>query len=193
MTQTQSVGPDSRGSLLALSLIVVASLGCQRSYFGSGESTEQARTSTGPRPTSAEPPPTSGPQRAAAELAPPPLASGTIVRPGNPGAADVIFEIDANEGRKPISPFVYGMNGGVVAPLQWGVIRSGGNRLTAYNWENNASNAGSDYLFQNDSLIDTSNSPARSLLQGIDAAIGVGAASIITLPNVDYVAADKNV
>jgi hypothetical protein len=45
-----------------------------------------------------------------------------------------------------ISPYIYGVNVGtdldLVSP---GSIRLGGNRLTAYNWENNLSNAGSDY------------------------------------------------
>ena len=55
------------------------------------------------------------------------------------------FTIDLTQ-TKPISPYIYGANFpewdkiGVPFPL----ARQGGNRLTAYNWTNNASNAGSD-------------------------------------------------
>ena len=38
------------------------------------------------------------------------------------------------------------------APPQLTFDRDGGNRWTAYNWETNASNAGSDYLYENDDI-----------------------------------------
>ncbi len=79
---------------------------------------------------------------------------GTIVEPGDPGAADVRVDVRVDRDRKTISPLIYGVNGGAdVARDRPRVQRSGGNRLTAYNWENNASNAGSDYCFQNDRYV----------------------------------------
>ena len=33
------------------------------------------------------------------------------------------------------------------------IYRLGGNRLTAANWENNLSHAGSDYRYQNDTVV----------------------------------------
>jgi len=36
--------------------------------------------------------------------------------------------------------------------------RDGGNRWTAYNWETNASNAGSDYLYENDAYLSAATS-----------------------------------
>src|SRR5262249_9534061 len=72
------------------------------------------------------------------------------------------------------------------------LLRSGGNRMTAYNWENNASNAGSDYMFQNDSFLSTSNTPGAAVKGTLDGARPIGAAAILTVPIVDYVAADKN-
>src|SRR5204862_4443808 len=72
------------------------------------------------------------------------------------------------------------------------LLRSGGNRLTAYNWENNASNAGSDYMFQNDNLLSASDTPAAAVTGMIDDAINAHAAAIVTIPIVDYVSADKN-
>ena len=61
---------------------------------------------------------------------------------------------------------------------------------TAYNWENNASNAGSDYLFQNDGYLSASNTPAshhgrRRYPRRTDRANR--RRSIV-----DYVSADKN-
>src|SRR4029078_5934498 len=72
------------------------------------------------------------------------------------------------------------------------IVRSGGNRLTAYNWENNASNAGSDWQLQNAGLISATNSPGKPISDGVGDDESHGAASIVTIPIVDYVAADKN-
>src|SRR5262249_15149597 len=54
-----------------------------------------------------------------------------------------------------ISPLIYGSNfpdwktmAGRITFTRWG-----GNRTTAYNWENNASNAGADWHHQNDDLM----------------------------------------
>ncbi len=45
-----------------------------------------------------------------------------------------------------ISPYIYGVNSGVdLNSVSAKSFRLGGNRLSAYNWENNYSNAGSDY------------------------------------------------
>ncbi len=71
-------------------------------------------------------------------------------------------------------------------------MRQGGNRFTAYNWENNASNAGSDWCFQNDSYLSSSSTPGAAVKGTIDAANAAGATNLVTIPIVDYVAADKN-
>lgn len=50
------------------------------------------------------------------------------------------------EGHKSISPYIYGVNSGVdLSTVSAKSFRLGGNRMTAYNWENNMSNAGSDW------------------------------------------------
>jgi len=67
-------------------------------------------------------------------------------------AADVTVTINPAQA-KPISPYIYGINfySGVTGPpSNLTFDRAGGNRWTAYNWETNASNAGSDYLYEND-------------------------------------------
>jgi hypothetical protein len=115
------------------------------------------------------------------------------VTPGDPGSADVMLSVRTDRPLHAISPLIYGTNGTPDGDrTKPTVARSGGNRLTAYNWENNASNAGSDYMFQNDDFLSKSDEPAKPILDGIQAADALGAASIVTIPIVDYVSADKN-
>src|SRR5580698_2168250 len=67
---------------------------------------------------------------------------------------------------KPISPYIYGINfysGVTGAPPQLTFDRAGGNRWTAYNWETNASNAGSDFLYENDDFLSSSSVPAEAV------------------------------
>jgi hypothetical protein len=120
--------------------------------------------------------------------------AGCAVRPGNPGAVDVTFSINNFDGAvHAISPLIYGTNSTrELARNRQTMVRLGGNRWTAYNWENNASNAGSDWCFQNDGLISASNTPGEGVRPTIQQAKAAGAAVLVTVPIVDYVAADKN-
>lgn len=127
---------------------------------------------------------------------PPPL-----VEPGEPGPGDVEFEIRADTAVRPISPLIYGINGGDdLDGAQQGVtlLRSGGNRMTAYNWETNASNAGSDYFFQNDAYLvanlpqDQQDVPGAAVRGMVDDALSHDAAALLTIPICGYVAADKD-
>ena len=69
-----------------------------------------------------------------------------------PGGVHVVIDATANP--RPISPWIYGINEKLDGPYSnLPLRRMGGNRWTAYNWTNNASNAGNDYHFQNDSLL----------------------------------------
>src|SRR4051812_28520121 len=73
----------------------------------------------------------------------------------------VVMDVDFTA-QHPISRFIYGMNFAESAEL-WGteiprgitLNRMGGNRLSAYNWENNASNCGNDCngSFSNDAYL----------------------------------------
>ncbi len=108
-------------------------------------------------------------------------------------AADVQFSIDTQQDVRPISRFVYGVN----VPLEGGysnaaLTRLGGNRWTAYNWENSASNAGTDYFNQNDSYLSSSDVPGAAVRGSIVAAQSLGAAILLTVPINGHVAADKN-
>src|SRR5574338_364145 len=71
-----------------------------------------------------------------------------------PARADIAVSVnvDPTSGRTPISTYIYGSNKDIPnAPLT--TMRQGGNRMTGYNWENNASNAGSDYNKQSDNYL----------------------------------------
>ena len=118
---------------------------------------------------------------------------GPVMEPGDPGPSDVQLTVRADMALHAISPWIYGTNGASdIDNTHQTVIRSGGNRLTAYNWENNASNAGSDWYFQNDDLLSSSDTPGQAIADVVEQALNNDAASVITVPIVDYVAADKN-
>ncbi len=121
-------------------------------------------------------------------------ALGTIVEPGDPGPSDVQIVVRTDTARVPISPLIYGINVGAnIATDNPLVQRSGGNRLTAYNWENNASNAGTDYCNQNDGALGAPGTPPGNAYRGIlDDARTRGTAAILTLPIIDVVAADHD-
>src|SRR5262245_20575209 len=69
-------------------------------------------------------------------------------------AADnpVTITINPEANRTAISPFIYGTNQDLTG-ARVTARRFGGNRTTGYNWENNASNAGNDYLHQSDNFL----------------------------------------
>jgi hypothetical protein len=125
---------------------------------------------------------------------------GPPVEAGSPGQVDLTIEVHANEGARPISPYVYGVNdGSQAAAAHAPIVRNGGDRLTAFNWENNASNAGSDYEFENDDYmcstipcVPTDDTPGAYIKAIVDQASAAGAASLITVPIVDYVSADTS-
>jgi hypothetical protein len=93
---------------------------------------------------------------------------------------------------RPISPYVYGINLPLTGPLATLTFRRvGGNRWTAYNWVNNASNAGSDFIFQNDGYLGGGSTPGGAVIDAIHEARKRRAALLLTIPINGYVAADK--
>lgn len=75
------------------------------------------------------------------------LILGFALLCGSRAAVAVQFTVDTQQDVRPISRFVYGVNGALDGGFSNAALtRLGGNRWTAYNWENNASNAGTDYL-----------------------------------------------
>ncbi|HZZ84802.1 MAG TPA: glycoside hydrolase family 44 protein [Anaeromyxobacteraceae bacterium] len=131
------------------------------------------------------------------------LAAATVAAPDAADAAPPItFRVDGAR-RSPISRLVYGINfrgdkgyGSNDTSITT-LNRYGGNRLTAYNWETNESNCGSDCGpgFSNDlwlahDLDDPSESGAAVRRQ-IDSSLRQGkAGTIVTVPIAGWVAAD---
>jgi hypothetical protein len=110
------------------------------------------------------------------------------------GPTEVQFTIDSAAGVHPISRYVYGANqpdwGGRAGHLTF--TRMGGNRLTAYNWENNASNAGSDWSYSSDGYLGGGETPGGAVQADVQPAFDHDAAIVLTVPIVDYVAGDKD-
>ena len=121
----------------------------------------------------------------------------------NVSRAQIQFAINAGAPVKDISPYIYGINAISQSPavyaslsdLNPGSDRLGGNRLTGYNWETNASSAGADYHHQNDNWLTLNplqamSGPAGTLRSFHEYARSLGRYSIIQLPMAGYVAAD---
>src|ERR1700722_4885613 len=121
-------------------------------------------------------------------------ASAVVLTIAGSLQAQVTFSIDPTKGQSAISPFIYGVNGQLnQTPYQNMNLtfeRQGGNRWTAYNWTNNASNAGSDYLYENDNFLGGGNTPGGAVLPFLQAAQNANAGALITIPINGYVAAD---
>jgi hypothetical protein len=122
----------------------------------------------------------------------PTTASPSAAPPAPPFS--VRFTIDSGANVHPISPYIYGMNqadwSGRARHLTLG--RLGGNRLTAYNWENNASNAGNDFHNQSDDYLGGGDTAGEVVRKEVAASHSAGASMVVTVPIQGYVAADKN-
>jgi len=113
---------------------------------------------------------------------------------GAPGPATVTVAVNPSI-RHPISPYIYGINNASAIdslPAALTLDRAGGNRSTAYNWETNASNAGRDYLYQNDGSASSSREPGAAVIALIAADQKLGMASIETVQMQGLVAGDTN-
>jgi fibronectin type 3 domain-containing protein len=109
-------------------------------------------------------------------------------------SADITITINPSV-TKAISPYIYGINfysGITGAPPLLTFDRAGGNRWTAYNWETNASNAGSDYIYNNDNYLSSSTVPAEAVRTFISGDQSKGVASLLTVQLEGLVSADEN-
>jgi fibronectin type 3 domain-containing protein len=109
-------------------------------------------------------------------------------------APDVTITIDPTKTHA-ISPYIYGTNfysGNTDAPKLLTFDRDGGNRWTAYNWETNASNAGSDFIYENDSFLSSSNVPEEAVRSFIAGDQANGLASLVTFQLQGLVSADES-
>jgi hypothetical protein len=118
----------------------------------------------------------------------------------------VNIQVDPSKERKPISPYIYGTNASMdlTGTENFTARRIGGNRMTGYNWENNFSNAGSDWYHSSDEYMCTSlgiptspgstecSVPGKVMTTFHDKSLQTGAYSLLTLQMAGYVANDKN-
>ncbi len=123
-----------------------------------------------------------------------------LLLPGFVFAADINFLVMPDEVIGPISPYIYGVNDVDPVDTHATVRRLGGNRMTGYNWTNNASNAGSDWHQTSDEWLlrpshkytDCDQPGAyRRAFRGSDPE-STGWIPLMTVPMAGYVAADKN-
>ncbi|MBQ1647956.1 MAG: hypothetical protein II047_05785, partial [Bacteroidales bacterium] len=82
------------------------------------------------------------------------------------GEKAVTLAIDFRGERQPVSPYIFGINQygnqGHYGQVTVFAVRQGGNRMTAYNWENNASSAGADWRHSSDTTPVRSAAPSRT-------------------------------
>ncbi len=105
-------------------------------------------------------------------------------------AQTVNFTLSASQ-TAPISPFIYGINGTSLGNYNNPTFeRTGGNRITAYNWTNNYSNAGSDYYYENDNYYTDSTAAGAGMAQAITPAMNSGAGIVVGVPIGGYVSKD---
>jgi mannan endo-1,4-beta-mannosidase len=112
---------------------------------------------------------------------------------------NITYSINTSLERASISPYIYGVNSGSTPNNVWsrtrteniGSRRLGGNRLTTFNWENNYSNAGSDfgpnandtYIWQGLSGVSSTSITTGGVLKMFhDTSKVVGAYSLVTSP-----------
>lgn len=107
--------------------------------------------------------------------------------------------VTPSEQLREISPYIYGINFGVKPDTVTArSIRLGGNRLSAYNWENNMFNAGSDYFNTSDMyLVNDIANEFKAVPGGPALALAAQAQSydipytLLTLQMLGYVTSDE--
>ena len=113
--------------------------------------------------------------------------------------APITITVYPEQDHHTISPLIYGTNAqSDDRDLNITARRIGGNRLTGYNWENNSSNAGTDYLNHSDDFLtyisgiagaDAKN-PGIVITAFHDSSLAMKCYSLVTLQAAGYVSAD---
>ncbi len=117
--------------------------------------------------------------------------------PPPPATGDVAFTIDGSATHQ-ISRYIYGGNfineagafNNATVPTEFTFNRMGGNRMTAYNWENNHSNAGNDYFYQNSPDGISGTTTGGSVSRRATPTFARGQAFMATVSMIGYVSAD---
>ncbi len=132
-----------------------------------------------------------------------PLAMLSLAAMATSASAATTIKIHAESPGHTISPAIYGINALSTSKETYlaadsamlGSDRMGGNRMTAYNWENNFSSAGSDWQHNSDNWLTQNPLPTPtgsggSVGQFADRNLGLGRKPIVQLQLAGYVAAD---
>lgn len=105
-----------------------------------------------------------------------------------PSSTGPALQVNATAGQHPISPYIYGMNfadEALADDLNLPVRRWGGNSTSRYNWQNDFSNTGSDWYYEN---IHQGNNAAD---QFVTQDRRTGGKSLLTLPLIGWVSKDS--
>jgi hypothetical protein len=110
-----------------------------------------------------------------------------------PIGSPVTLDVDLTANAHAISLLIYGVNPSSTLKCsdpnaRFTLCRAGSTPWSTYNWENNASNTGSA-CFENNGDLSSSDTPAQAAVDLVDEA-GTRA-TVVTLPMLDHVAADK--
>lgn len=184
------VATDQAGKLLAEREL---SIYTSQLSSGADSSTQPVSPSvlSSTQPAASAPPPVVSP--AVPTVTAPVVTTQSAPVPGT----DIRMTIDTNKQTHSISPYIYGTNF-IGDSFNWDgasrnltLARFGGNRLTTYNWENNASNAGSDWQQQSDGYLGGGDTPGAAVTERIRSAQNSNAATLVTIPMQGYVARDK--
>ena len=114
------------------------------------------------------------------------------------GAYNTTITVNTTLDTHSISPYIYGTNGVLSNADNYGAERMGGNRLTAYNWENNASNAGTDWNNSSDNYMTQGMSASQALIPAItvttfiDTCLKHNRFCLATFQMAGFVSRDKN-
>ncbi|MCX6047635.1 MAG: hypothetical protein NT075_21260 [Chloroflexi bacterium] len=122
------------------------------------------------------------------------FAASTTPPPPNPDPnVDITLSVDVNANRKPISPYIYGLNYAketfaqeIALPLR----RWGGNITTRYNWQTNNMNHASDWFFHNNVNYDEYTGNALTADEWVQQNQRTNTESLLTVPMIGYVAKD---
>jgi glycosyl hydrolase family 44 len=115
-----------------------------------------------------------------------------------PTPAVLTVQIDPNADRRPVSPWIYGVNFGdatQLSALHFPVRRWGGNSVTRYSWEDDISNKASDWFFYN---IENDNPNPGALPDGsasdsfVAEATAAGSEVLLTVPTIGWTPRDRN-
>jgi hypothetical protein len=114
--------------------------------------------------------------------------SGLPTPTTSPPGAGPDLSVDAAANRHAISPYIYGMNfasEAIASDLNLPVRRWGGNSTSRYNWQNDTTNTGSDWYFEN---VPEDEGASDSF---VDQNLRTGTQTLLTVPLIGWVAKSR--